>query len=112
LANTANAINATLYEKLNFDFIRDSEPVGSIGFVPIVAAIRKWGTRHLNGDRIGRESAGLPRNETRGLKTIQTNRQVPKHTKAPRVPSAQFSRADGPPRTLTATTGLFYLSRR
>jgi tripartite-type tricarboxylate transporter receptor subunit TctC len=30
LANTANAINATLYSKLNFNFINDIAPVGSI----------------------------------------------------------------------------------
>jgi tripartite-type tricarboxylate transporter receptor subunit TctC len=30
LANTANAINATLYEKLNFNFVRDIAPVASI----------------------------------------------------------------------------------
>jgi tripartite-type tricarboxylate transporter receptor subunit TctC len=30
LANTANAINATLYDKLNFNFIRDVVPVASI----------------------------------------------------------------------------------
>jgi DNA-binding HxlR family transcriptional regulator len=28
-------------------------------FVPIVAAIRRWGARHLNGDRIGRDVAGI-----------------------------------------------------
>src|SRR5262249_6780380 len=30
LINAGNAINATLYQKLNFDFIRDIAPVGSI----------------------------------------------------------------------------------
>jgi tripartite-type tricarboxylate transporter receptor subunit TctC len=30
LVNTANAINATLYEKLNFNFVRDIAPVASI----------------------------------------------------------------------------------
>src|SRR6202166_1873483 len=30
LANTANAINATLYDKLNFNFVRDIAPVASI----------------------------------------------------------------------------------
>jgi tripartite-type tricarboxylate transporter receptor subunit TctC len=39
LANTANAINATLYEKLNFDFIRDVEPVGSIARAPGVLEV-------------------------------------------------------------------------
>src|SRR6202166_223232 len=30
LVTTSNAINATLYDKLNFNFIRDVAPVGSI----------------------------------------------------------------------------------
>jgi tripartite-type tricarboxylate transporter receptor subunit TctC len=30
MANTAAAINATLYEKLNFDFIRDMAPVAAV----------------------------------------------------------------------------------
>jgi tripartite-type tricarboxylate transporter receptor subunit TctC len=39
LANSANAINATLYEKLNFNFIRDLAPVASISRVPNVMAV-------------------------------------------------------------------------
>src|SRR5262245_37386571 len=31
LVNTSNAINATLYEKLSFDFIRDIAPIRGIG---------------------------------------------------------------------------------
>src|SRR4249920_3631620 len=34
LANLANAINATLYEKLNFNFIRDIAPVAAISQAP------------------------------------------------------------------------------
>jgi len=34
LVAAANAINATLYDKLNFDFIRDTAPVAGIGSVP------------------------------------------------------------------------------
>ena len=34
LVGTANAINATLYEKLNFNFIRDIAPVAGIARVP------------------------------------------------------------------------------
>jgi tripartite-type tricarboxylate transporter receptor subunit TctC len=34
LASTANAVNATLYDKLNFDFIRDIAPIASIASVP------------------------------------------------------------------------------
>jgi tripartite-type tricarboxylate transporter receptor subunit TctC len=39
LANTASAINATLYEKLNFNFIRDIAPVAGIARVPLVLLI-------------------------------------------------------------------------
>jgi tripartite-type tricarboxylate transporter receptor subunit TctC len=36
---SSNAINATLYEKLSFDFIRDIAPVASIVLVPSVMAV-------------------------------------------------------------------------
>jgi tripartite-type tricarboxylate transporter receptor subunit TctC len=36
LANGANAVSATLYEKLSFDFIRDIAPVASIGSAALV----------------------------------------------------------------------------
>src|SRR5213592_3167802 len=36
LANSANAINATLYDKLNFYFLRDIAPVASIVRQPLV----------------------------------------------------------------------------
>ena len=36
---TANAINATLYPNLNFNFISDIAPVASIGRTPVVMAI-------------------------------------------------------------------------
>src|SRR5215467_10112181 len=36
LASVPNAVNATLYERLNFDFIRDIVPVGGIVRVPMV----------------------------------------------------------------------------
>ena len=39
LAHTANAINATLYEKLNFNFIRDITPVAGIIRVPTVMVV-------------------------------------------------------------------------
>jgi tripartite-type tricarboxylate transporter receptor subunit TctC len=39
LASTANAINATLYDKLGFDFARDIAPVASICRVPNVMLI-------------------------------------------------------------------------
>ena len=36
LVNSVNAINATLYDKLNFDLIRDIAPVASIASIPLV----------------------------------------------------------------------------
>jgi tripartite-type tricarboxylate transporter receptor subunit TctC len=39
VATAANAINATLYEKLNFNFIRDLAPVGSFGIAPHVMVV-------------------------------------------------------------------------
>jgi len=36
LANGTNAVNATLYNNLRFDFIRDTEPVASINKIPLV----------------------------------------------------------------------------
>jgi tripartite-type tricarboxylate transporter receptor subunit TctC len=43
LVGGQNAINATLYEKLNFNFVRDIAPVASIARVPcvmLVSAVR------------------------------------------------------------------------
>jgi tripartite-type tricarboxylate transporter receptor subunit TctC len=39
LATSGNAINATLYEKLNFDFIRDIAPIATISSVANVMAV-------------------------------------------------------------------------
>ena len=39
LVSPTNAINATLYDKLNFDFIRDIAPVASINRIPIVMEV-------------------------------------------------------------------------
>jgi tripartite-type tricarboxylate transporter receptor subunit TctC len=39
LVNLANAINATLYDKLNFDFIRDIAPIRGIGSIAFVLEI-------------------------------------------------------------------------
>jgi tripartite-type tricarboxylate transporter receptor subunit TctC len=39
LAFSGNAINATLYENLNFNFIRDTAPVASIGSIPLVMEV-------------------------------------------------------------------------
>jgi tripartite-type tricarboxylate transporter receptor subunit TctC len=39
LVSLANAINVTLYKKLNFNFIREIEPVASIGGAPYVMVV-------------------------------------------------------------------------
>jgi tripartite-type tricarboxylate transporter receptor subunit TctC len=39
LATAANAINATLYEKLNFNFIRDIAPIASISRNPLIMEV-------------------------------------------------------------------------
>jgi tripartite-type tricarboxylate transporter receptor subunit TctC len=39
LATPANAINATLYDKLSFDFTRDVAPVGALMRVPLVMVV-------------------------------------------------------------------------
>lgn len=36
---TANAVNATLYDKLNFDFVRDIAPVAAIADFPLVLEV-------------------------------------------------------------------------
>jgi tripartite-type tricarboxylate transporter receptor subunit TctC len=41
LATGGNAINATLYDKLNFNFIRDIAPVGSVIRVPLVMVVNQ-----------------------------------------------------------------------
>jgi len=39
LVGSFNAINATLYDRLNFNFIRDIAPVATIYYVPNVMAV-------------------------------------------------------------------------
>src|SRR5206468_3581905 len=39
LVTAANAVNATLYNKLNFDFIHDIAPVGGLIRVPLVMVV-------------------------------------------------------------------------
>jgi tripartite-type tricarboxylate transporter receptor subunit TctC len=41
LVNSANAINATLHEKLSFNFIRDIDPIASIMRQPIVLLVNR-----------------------------------------------------------------------
>src|SRR5262245_28238433 len=39
LVNSQNAINAALYEKLSFDFVRDIAPVGRVESVPLILEV-------------------------------------------------------------------------
>jgi tripartite-type tricarboxylate transporter receptor subunit TctC len=39
LVNQANAVNATLYQKLNFNFVRDIMPVATISGAPSIMAV-------------------------------------------------------------------------
>jgi tripartite-type tricarboxylate transporter receptor subunit TctC len=36
MATVANAVNATLFEKLSYDFIRDTVPIASVNRIPLV----------------------------------------------------------------------------
>jgi tripartite-type tricarboxylate transporter receptor subunit TctC len=69
LVSPANAINATLYEKLNFNFIRDIAPVASLVRLPLVMVVNpslptKTGPEFIayakaNPGRISMASAGV-----------------------------------------------------
>jgi tripartite-type tricarboxylate transporter receptor subunit TctC len=51
LVSPANAINATLYEKLNFNFIRDIAPVASLVRLPLVMVVNpSLPTKTYRGD--------------------------------------------------------------
>jgi tripartite-type tricarboxylate transporter receptor subunit TctC len=39
LSNVVNAVNASLYDKLNYDFIRDTAPVGGVVRTPLVLEV-------------------------------------------------------------------------
>lgn len=41
MATSSNAINATLYEHLNFDFLRDTAPVASVARTPLVMTVNR-----------------------------------------------------------------------
>ena len=57
LATSANAINATLYDKLNFNFIRDIAPVASIVRFSIVMVVTSIGSGQ-DGSRVHRLRQG------------------------------------------------------
>jgi tripartite-type tricarboxylate transporter receptor subunit TctC len=68
-ATAANAINATLYQNLKFDFVRDIAPVASIGNIPFVMAVNPSlsaksvpefiGYAKANPSKINMASAGI-----------------------------------------------------
>ena len=61
-----NAINATLYDKLNFDFIRDIAPVASIDRVPLVMDGQSIGAGQ-DGPRVHRLRQGQSRQDQHGV---------------------------------------------
>ena len=73
LATGANATNAALYEKLNFDFIRDIAPVAAVASTALVVVINPSfpaktvpefvAYAHANPGKINMASAGKPGDE-------------------------------------------------
>ena len=69
LVSASNAINATLYDKLNYNFIRDIAPVGSITRGPLVMLVNPSfpaktvaefiAYAKANSDRVNMASAGV-----------------------------------------------------
>ena len=45
LVSVANTVNATLYDRLNFDFIRDIAPVAGLIRGPLVKVLKSVGPR-------------------------------------------------------------------
>ena len=66
LVNAANAINATLYDKLNFNFIRDIAPVAGITRVPLVMAGASIGSGQ-DGSRVHRLCQGQSGQDQHGV---------------------------------------------
>jgi tripartite-type tricarboxylate transporter receptor subunit TctC len=80
LASVTNAVNATLFEKLNFDFIRDTAPVASINRIPRVLEVPRLFSNQ-NGARIDRLRQGQSgqdqhRNAPQGNRTVYGGRVV------------------------------------
>jgi tripartite-type tricarboxylate transporter receptor subunit TctC len=57
MVSAPNAINATLYEKLNFNFIRDIKPVAGIMSIPLVMQVNPIGCGQ-NGSGVHRLRQG------------------------------------------------------
>ena len=66
LVGSANAINATLYDKLNFNFIRDIAPVASIIRVPLVMVVQSIGSGQ-DGSRVHRLCQGQSGQDQHGV---------------------------------------------
>jgi tripartite-type tricarboxylate transporter receptor subunit TctC len=76
LVNPANAINATLYDKLNFDFIRDVGPVAGVVRSPLVMVVNASfpaktvpefiAYAKANPGKINMASAGIGRRDVQG----------------------------------------------
>ena len=66
LVGSANAINATLYDKLNFNFIRDIAPVAGIIRVPNVMVVQSIGSGQ-DGSRVHRLRQGQSGQDQHGV---------------------------------------------
>ena len=66
LTTSSNAINATLYDKLTFDFLRDITPVASISREPNVMVGEFIGSRK-DGSRVHRLRQGQSRQDQHGV---------------------------------------------
>ena len=66
LAVSPNAINATLYENLNFDFIRDIAPIAGLIRVPNVMVVHP-SVPAKTVSRVHRPCQSQPRQDQRGL---------------------------------------------
>ena len=66
LAGSPNAINATLYDKLNFNFIRDIAPVAGIVRVPNVMVVTSIGSGQ-DGSRVHRLRQGQSGQDQHGV---------------------------------------------
>ena len=66
MALSLNAINASLYDKLNFDFIRDTAPVASIASIPLVMEVSSIGSGE-DSSRVHRLCQGQPGQDQHGI---------------------------------------------